>query len=253
MTFDQCEIAKNLAEGALGKFNASQTQKCMAKATKHKAGDDLFANTQKCQNDPDRFGDAGDEAEFKAVLPDNYNLVWKALSTGDRSTDREMKELIMSISGSIIGRKENGARTIMSLPSLIEKEDLIEQYIGKPGSGSSLVKLYVCDEDRHCLKPATQEKSIENAKTLYGKIETTLVKIIEKIVSNKGELSDEEKALVEYSSIPFISLFEIELALRNRDQCVASSWGCCFLRGSLLRHDNKLHEKNAYSGKRCRE
>lgn len=217
ITFDQCEVAKSAAEGLLGKFNAASTQKCMAKAAKKKSGDDLFANTQNCQNDPSRFGQDGDEDVFKAVLPDNYNLVWKALSHGDHSSDKEMKELIMSISGSIIGRKQDGTSTITSLPSLIEKEDLIEKYIGKPGEGTSSLKIYVCGDDRHCLNPTIQDKDINNDKTLYGKIHKTLNTIIDKIVNNTGDLDDEEKALIEYSTIPLISLFEIELALRNKE------------------------------------
>ena len=56
--------------------------------------------------------------------------------------------------------------------------------------------------------------------TLYGKVESTLGSIIDKIHENKGALSDEEQALIEYSQIPIISLFEIELALRNKESVV---------------------------------
>jgi hypothetical protein len=44
-----------------------------------------------------------------------------------------------------------------------------------------------------------------------------LTSILDKIESNKGELSDEEQALIEYSQIPIITLFEIELALKNKE------------------------------------
>ena len=33
------------------------------------------------------------------------------------------------------------------------REDLIEQYIGAPGSGGSKVKLYSCNEHYKCLDP----------------------------------------------------------------------------------------------------
>lgn len=224
-TFSQCEQGKAIAEGLMSKFNAASKQKCMAKSSLVRGGSDLFETTQKCQDDPDRFGEAGDNAELKSMLPDNYNLVWKALSHGDGTAPSGMKELMMSISGSIIGLKEKGVVTISSLPSLIEKVDLIEQYIGKPGAGNSTVRLYVCNENVKCLKPVATDKAlVSKTDTLYGKVESTLTSIIEKIDTNKGELSDEEQALIEYSQIPIISLFEIELALRNKES-VASMAG----------------------------
>jgi len=216
MTFNQCEQGKAIAEGLMGKFNAAKNQKCLAKSSIKKGGSDLHDATQKCQDNPDRYGETGDDKELKSMLPDNFNLVWHALSQGSGEAPNGMKEMIMSISGSIIGLKHDGVTTISTLPSLIEKDDLLEQYIGKPGEGTSKVKLYVCNENTRCLKPTVQEVSLDNrADTLYGKVEVTLKSILDKIVSNKGELSDEEQALVEYSQIPIITLFEIELAIKN--------------------------------------
>ena len=124
----------------------------------------------------------------------------------------------MSISGSILVTKKDGISTISTLSSLLEKEDLHEQYIGRPGAGSSKIKLYVCDENTKCLKPTIEEKTIDNrSESLYGKVELTLTSILDKIDDNKGELSDEEQALIEYSQIPIITLFEIELAQKNKD------------------------------------
>ncbi len=216
MTFNQCEQGKAIAEGLMGKFNAAKNQKCLAKSSIKKGGSDLHDATKKCQDNPDRYGETGDDKELKSMLPDNFNLVWHALSQGSGEAPSGMKEMIMSISGSIIGLKHDGVTTISTLPSLIEKDDLLEQYIGKPGEGSSKVKLYVCNENTRCLKPTVQEVSLDNrADTLYGKVEVTLKSILDKIVNNKGELSDEEQALVEYSQIPIITLFEIELAMKN--------------------------------------
>jgi hypothetical protein len=216
MTFNQCEQGKAIAEGLMGKFNASQNQKCLAKSSIKKGGSDLYDATQKCQDNPDRYGETGDNKELKSMLPDNFNLVWHALSQGSGEAPSGMKEMIMSISGSIIGLKQGGITTISSLPSLVEKDDLLEQYIGKPGAGSSKVKLYVCNESTKCLKPVAQQVELDNRTgTLYGKVEVTLKSILDKIISNKGALSDEEQALIEYSQIPIITLFEIELAMKN--------------------------------------
>jgi len=227
MTLDSCEDGKAIAEGVMGKFNAASNQKCMAKSAVRKGNDDLYESTQKCQANPDRYGDAGDDNELKSMLPDNYNLVWKALSQGyapAKKNDKGMKELIMSISGSIIGSKKDGIATISALPSLAEKEDLLERYIGKPGIGTSRVKLYVCNEPKKCLKPTAVEIELSDKDSLYAQVQKTLLSILDKIISNKGELTDEEMALIEFSQIPLISLLEIELALRG-EESVASFAG----------------------------
>lgn len=218
MTFNQCEQGKAIAEGLMGKFNAATSQKCMVKAAVAKSGSDLHEATEQCQTNPDRHGNTGDDDVLKSMLPDNFNLVWKALSHGDGNAPTGMKELIMSISGSIIGTRTNGISTIATLPSLVEKEDLLEQYIGKPGKESTKVKLYVCSDKAKCLKPIVTENTVGGKEgTLYGKVEATLNSILDKIEANKGELSDEEQALIEYSQIPIITFFEIELALKNKE------------------------------------
>ena len=118
----------------------------------------------------------------------------------------------MSISGSIIGSKEGKISTISALPSLIEKEDLLEHYIGKPTAESMSVKLYVCNEQSKCLKPTVQSTVINSRNdSLYGKVTTNLKSILEKVIANEGELTDEEQALIEYSQIPIINLLELEL------------------------------------------
>ena len=218
MTFNQCEQGKAIAEGLMGKFNSAANQKCLAKSSLVRGGSDLHDATQKCQDAPDRYGEVGDDRELKSMLPDNFNLVWHALSQGSGEAPSGMKEMIMSISGSIIGLKQGGITTISTLPSLLEKDDLLEQYMGKPGVGSSKVKLYVCDETAKCLRPIVREMELDNrTDTLYGKVEVTLQSILDKIDSNEGKLSDEEQALIEYSQIPIITLFEIELALKKKE------------------------------------
>ena len=223
MTLSQCNQATSIAEGIMGKFNAATTQKCLTKSSLV-SDSDLHDVTQKCQDNPDRYGEVGDDRELKSMLPDNFNLIWHALKHNEANEDADfqsrgyMRETMMSISGGIIVTKRDGVSTIKTLPSLVEKEDLLEKYMGQPGSGTSKVKLYFCDEKVKCLNPIAREWVISNeTHTLYGKVDAALQSIITKIDKNKGMLSDEEQALIEYSQIPIITLFEIELALKEKD------------------------------------
>ena len=221
-TFGQCDQGKAIAEGVMNRYNAAKNQKCLIKSGVKKAAEDLAEATKDCQQNADKHGEAGDADQLKSMLPDNYNLVWKALSQGDSSAPNGMKELMMSITGSIIGEKIGDQASIRALPSLLESEDLLERYIGKPGMGTATVKLYVCDDTDKCIHPIVKDTDLTGQDdTLYGKVKTNILSIIEKISINRGVLADEEQALIEFSQIPLVSLFEIELALKGKESVVS--------------------------------
>lgn len=62
---------------------------------------DMYEASDKCKNNPDRHGNAGEEDELKSLLGNEFNIVWKAM--GKSNKDVDFKELIMSVSGTIIG------------------------------------------------------------------------------------------------------------------------------------------------------
>ena len=120
-----------------------------------------------------------------------------------------------------MAEKKNGVIAISSLPSLVEKEDLIERYIGKPGGQSGEVVIYRCDENKKCLNPVEQNDVLNSDQTLYGNVTTLLESIVEKVHENEGELSDDEQALIEFSSIPLINIIELELATKTKSSAAS--------------------------------
>jgi len=221
LSLNQCTMAKSIAQGGLAMLNSASKQRCMMKSNILSASSDMFEATENCTDNPDRYGEHGDEDQLKSLLGDNFNLVWKALSQGDHTAKTGLKELMMSISGSVIGRKEDGVIAISSLPSLVEKEDLIERYIGKPGGQSGEVVIYRCDENKKCLNPTEKDDVLNSDQTLYGNVTTLLESIVEKVYENEGELSDDEQALIEFSSIPLINIIELELATKTKSSAAS--------------------------------
>ena len=221
LSVEQCAMAKSIAQGGLAMLNSASQQRCMMKSNILSASSDMFEATENCTDNPDRYGESGDEDQLKSLLGDNFNLVWKALSQGDHTAKTGLKELMMSISGSVIGRKEDGVMSLSSLPSLVEKEDLIERYIGKPGGQSGEVVIYRCDENTKCLNPTEQNEVLNSDQTLYGNVTTLLESIVEKVYENEGELSDDEQALIEFSSIPLINIIELELATKTKSSAAS--------------------------------
>jgi hypothetical protein len=215
MMLDQCAAGQAIAGGVFGALSNAGQQKCMMQSNMTNNSRDMYESTDKCKANPDRYGNEGENDELKFLLGDEFNLVWKAITRGG-SDDQGFKELIMSVSGTIIGRKIDGKYHFTPKPSLVLSNDLLEQYIGISG-GVATIKLYDCDTKEKCLVPAEKEITLAQNETLYGNISRILDGLVTKVLANKGDkLSDEEEAVIAFSSIPLINLIEMELASKAR-------------------------------------
>ena len=216
LMLEQCASAQGLAKGLFPMLNAGDQQKCLMKGNIHTNNKDMYEASEKCKANPDRHGTAGDEDELKSLLGNEFNLVWKALGKG-KGGDLDFKELIMSISGTIIGRKVDGSFHFNNKASLVLNNDLLEQYIGIHKKAGK-VKLYKCDTNDKCLNPTEEEVVLAAKDTIYGNISRILEKMVPKIANGKGELTDEEEAVIAFSSVPLLQLIEMELVHKSREE-----------------------------------
>lgn len=212
LTMNQCALAQSLTKGAISKIASNEKQRCMMEANAFDPDSDLFATTRKCQ---DRLGNYRPEhQEFEDMLGDEFNLVWKALGKGAEA-DTNFKELMMSISGTIISQKLDGRFRFTSKPSLLQDKDLLEKFIGT-NSGPSKIKIYVCNERTKCLAPTEIEKTLQFEETLYGNISKIIRSLVEKVKTDNPKLTDEEEGLLSFSTIPILHLIEIELSTKAK-------------------------------------
>ncbi len=217
MMLNQCQASQKIAKGVFGKLVAGEQQKCMMQGSMNKDSRDMYESTDKCKSNPDRYGKIGEDNELKSLLGDEFNLVWKAISNGNNA-DNNFKELIMSVSGTIIGQKTNGRYKFTPKPSLIVSNDMLEQYIGVSG-GESKLKLYRCDNYQKCLGVSETEVNLQNEDTLYGNISRILTGLISKVLEGKVEkITDEEEAVIAFSSIPLINLIEMEITNKAKSE-----------------------------------
>ncbi len=217
MMMNQCQAAQKIADGTFGKLVNAGQQKCMIQDSIKGESKDMYSSTDKCKTNSDRHGNTGEENELKSLLGDEFNLVWKAITNGN-NTDNNFKELIMSVSGTIIGRKIDGSYRFTPKPSLVVSNDILEQYIGI-SNGDSKIKLYKCDEHKKCLDVSETETTLKKEETLYGNISRILTGLVDKVLEGKSEkLTDEEESVIAFSSIPLINLIEMELASKAKTE-----------------------------------
>ena len=214
LMMDQCSTSQAIAGGIYNTLTSASQQKCMMQGNIHNTNKDMYEATDQCKTNPDRHGNKGEEDELKSLLGNEFNLVWKALGK-DAKNATDFKELIMSISGTIIGRKVDGSFHFTNKPSMVLSNDLLERYIGVH-KGSSKVKLYVCDSKDKCLSPQEKEITLQAKDTIYGNVSRILETLVPKILEGKPQLTDEEEMVVAFSSIPLIPLIEMEIVSKAK-------------------------------------
>lgn len=219
LTMNQCSLAQSIASGVFSKITAGEKQHCMMAANVAKSGNDQFQTTRQCQDDAGKkVSDASDELE--SLLGDEFNLVWKALSKGNGADKSKLKELMMSISGTIIGKKEDEKFKFVTKGSLLHDKELLEKYIGSGEATGSNIKLYECDTQEKCLEPRAVESTLAQSDTLYGNVSKIMRNLVEKVKADKPDLSDEETALLGFSTIPILHLIEMEIATKGNTEDV---------------------------------
>ena len=159
--------------------------------------------------------DAGSKnAAYKNLILDNGNIVWKALQANKlTSSDTELAELMMSLSGSIIIKKTGTGRNAVShfevLPSLASDHSLFKAILN-----GDTATIYQCDESTQCLNPKTRTITISQKAALKNRVAKILHSIGEKII-NDEPLTDAEKGLIESTRIPIYKILNVQAAYQK--------------------------------------
>jgi len=166
-----------------------------------------MASTQK-ESKKDNDESTGDDPELKSLLGDNFNLVWKALDEKAASgADNELKEFLMTLSGTVIAKKEGGVPSFSHKRSLITEANLAK-FIGIDENADDLM-IYKCDEKKKCLNPEKKPNAVDKAQTFKAQIMTLLTSIVKKVGADGAvELTAEEETLVALSGTPLLSKIE---------------------------------------------
>ena len=212
MSIDKCQFIESTMGPLFPQDNAKSEALRQSKALLTGHAKDMADIQKKSKEDN---GDPTSEvAELESQLGENYNLVWKALDKRTTADEEgtELKTLLMSISGTIIGTKGADRKPkVQHLKSLVSR-DLIKQFIGADGAINNKMRLYICDESEQCLKPIAKDEAVKSGAFLFQRIQKIVASITEKILNNSGELTQEEETIIALSSEQLILKIEMDLA-----------------------------------------
>lgn len=205
-----CQAAQGIVGGLAPKSQATSEFVCNSIAQNHSVFADWAASRQGCGagGEMDKvFNKASDEE--KKRIPRNKNLTWSAFTKISQfvSNDRELKELMMAIVGTVI-YDNKGNLTI--LPAIGASDSLINTllYGGE-------TEIYRCDEVAQCLKPAKAKLNIAANRAMVEQVRTTLTGIHDKVVKD-APLTEKEKAFINSTRVP-IQRFIVDSAMLNMD------------------------------------
>lgn len=103
---NSCDMATQIAGGIASRMDKGAELTRQSDLVMTTKGSDMASIREKAKTDT---GDpTKTNKELESLLGDNFNLVWKALDKkAGKSDDSTFKELLMSISGTIIGKKDD--------------------------------------------------------------------------------------------------------------------------------------------------
>ncbi|WP_227992972.1 conjugal transfer protein TraH [Shewanella sp. YLB-07] len=209
-SINSCEAAQ-AGVSALAGFAGAGSQKyiCATMGTQNNAFADWVAGQQACGaggQANNQLANAKNDPALKDMVRHNVNIVWSAiLKNSFLANDPTLAEFLMSISGTYIYDASGNARRYGSL--LTHNNNLINSLLA-----GGEAQIYRCSNHAidQCLAPSQTTTTISANKGLQYRVETLLRELASKM-QNDISLTDNDKSLLEYTSLPVMTLLRTEL------------------------------------------
>ncbi|MGE9553657.1 conjugal transfer pilus assembly protein TraH [Erwinia amylovora] len=192
-----CQAAQGIIGGLWPVSQVSNQKICQDIAGESNLFSDWAASRQGCtvggQGDS-VTGRAGDDMKDQVLK--NKNLVWDALGRNHLfDGNRQLKELVMSIVGSIIFNK-TGDVTILT--PMVDNRDVISVLMR-----GGTAKIYGCDDADLCLGPTVTDVTVSSDNGLVTLVRTIMLSINQKLGDDTG-MTDREKGFINTTSVPVL-------------------------------------------------
>lgn len=228
---NSCQMGALIAAGAFPKTAASQELACNAKNMGNSEIGDYFAARAGCQKSEDRAMDNKDE--YNGLLGTEFNLVWHALKKLNPNMSKERIEDLMSLSGTLISKPNGdgkGGVTLTHKNSLIKDSKILEAKLY--GAKGDSIKLYRCLDsgpepyEGKCINLGLKDEAMTQDQSYLVLIKNLISSIADKLMQETAgttvTLTDDEKHMVQTSSVPIISIISLETALKGNGVALAT-------------------------------
>jgi len=218
-SLNSCQAAQTLVDSAFGQTQAAQRDVCASVGASSGSYDDYSRAQWACVNNGqyDNTMKKANAQHYDDISMDNTNIAWKAIQKNQfLKDDQELAELFMSISGTLIyDAGQNPGKSPVkhyAAPSLVAagNTDLIKALLegGK-------AKIYQCDEPKLCLNvniKNTHTINVSYSDAFVSQVRALLDDMYSKIVTDSGTITDQEKWLLQSTSLPLYKILTVEAA-----------------------------------------
>jgi conjugative transfer pilus assembly protein TraH len=202
---NSCEAASKLVNNAAAVFHGESVRSCITQVLKNK-NEDYFSARKNCQNQSEVNAKNKEAAEQGEAVMDDINIVWDTIQKNDnlKALDPELQWLFMSLTGTIVvSTVGEEPPSYQIYASKLEDNTLIESLLtGKP------VEVYGCTDPK-CLSPSTRTITLNESQGFVAKVSTMIANMATKVIEDKDELSTEEKAFLESTSLPLYKMLNV--------------------------------------------
>lgn len=200
--FSSCQAAQAIVGGIGVSLGASKEYVCNSFGNSNNNFSDWVQSRMECgvgKRTNSMVNKSKNNPNYKDLATmTNTNLTWYILKekTGTTfSNDRQLKEFIMTIVGTII-TGDNNVKTV--LPSLDRKEVVAALLNG------GQTEIYACDEDNKCLNPTRRQIYVDPNSALHKRVLLIMSSIVQKVENDSPELTKNEKDFIDSTSIPIL-------------------------------------------------
>jgi conjugative transfer pilus assembly protein TraH len=211
-----CEAAATLVGGVWPQSDASSQLLCNAMSKDLSLATDWAQSRQRCGAGGQRDATTAQKSNlsgYRDVLGDEFNLAWKALKKNVfLSSDSRLAEFFMTISGTIVSRKNvAGNLEMREFSSKSSDGDLISALL----TGGQPVQVYRCDAvgEDECLNPSVSAETLPRERSLSYKVDLLVNGIHQNLLQDKS-LTSEQQAFVNSTMIPILRIMAVEMAFK---------------------------------------
>jgi len=182
-SMNSCEMAATLVGGAWPKSDVASRHICTSMGSKGGKFKSWVAAKHECGTGSNRskvLAGKGTEAEYKDILTEEFNVAWEVIKKNSYLyEDKELAQLCMTISGTIIARKNGEKREVNRFSSMVT-DDLVKALF----EGGSFTG-YGCDEIGKCLGVQRNKTFDIVSEGFANKVRKTLHEISKKAISDQ--------------------------------------------------------------------
>jgi conjugative transfer pilus assembly protein TraH len=219
---NSCETAAGLVGSVWPKTLSAQRQIC-ADVGNGGVFSDYAAARQGCATGEQmsaRLREAKGKPGYEGLVVSDTNIAWKAIRRRG-AWDKQLSELLMSLSGSIIVKKtdpqgnDKTPNQFVLLPSLATSDSLLKALLN-----GGQANIYRCDteEPDGCLNPQTQTITISGESGFQQRVKKILSEIVNKMYEDKP-LTEPEKGLLQSTRLPVYKMLNVQAAF-SRDRSI---------------------------------